>query len=252
MKSAAIILSAAFVLAAASASAGKRDEVVPFATQARVEIDAAGKVVQVVPDASLPAAFGDAVRNTVATWTFVPPTQDGIAVGGVTYVRLGACAADVDGAVRLALRFQGTGPGRDLRPPQYPMDELRAGRSASVEAAFQVGTDGRAAVEDIRVDGARSERSATAFRAAIAKWIEDARFEPELVAGKPVPTRLRYPVTFAVMGSRVPKAVAGQAARMKEQHLNSQSETCQAALGKAESQERAVALDSPFRLLSSG
>lgn len=223
-----------------------------ISTQARVEISAEGKVIAVQPDPKLPVAVAQAIQSTVAGWRFAAPLKDGQPVGGVTYVQLGACAADVDGGLRMAFDYQGNGPRRDgpafPRPP-LSVGQVHPGQSAKMQLTYRVGADGVAEVESVdRLAG--NAIISQAFRSALRDWIGASTFAPELVAGEPVATRMSLPIEFKVINlgyakSRLsPKAV--------EQAFAAERSTCQVALGNTKKQDKAVALDSPFKLLSSG
>ena len=223
-----------------------------ISTQARVEISAQGKVVAVQPDAKLPAAVGQAIRSTVAGWQFAAPLKDGQPVGGVTYVRLGACAAEVDGGLKMSFDYQGNGPRREgpLYPqPQFSGGQLRPGQSAKMQLTYRVGADGVAEVESVdRIEG--KANISQAFRSSLEDWIGASTFEPELVAGQPVATRMSLPFEFKMV--KRDKARSRLSPKAFEQSLAAERSTCQAALGNARKQDNAVALDSPFKRLSSG
>ena len=70
----------------------------------------------------MPAAF--AARNG----------RDGHPVAGVTYARLDAYAAPVDGQYRFAIKFRGNGPAYDgNRYPLFPSQPMIRGDSVPVE-----------------------------------------------------------------------------------------------------------------------
>lgn len=221
-----------------------------ISTQARVEVSAEGKVIAVQPDSKLPASVARAVQSTVAGWRFAAPMKDGKPVGGVTYVQLGACAAEVDGSLRMAFDYQGNGPRRDGPLwPQFPVEQIRPGQSAKMKMIYRVGADGVAEVESVeRIEG--KALSSQAFRSVMNDWIGASTFAPELVAGEPVATRMSLPVEFRVVKRDYTRSRLSP--NDIEQALAAERTTCQAALGNARNQDKAAALDSPFKLLSSG
>lgn len=253
-RSAALALLTGTVLAgpALAQDAAKPPQLTMFATQARGEIDASGKVLSVAPDPKLPPLVADAVRSTVAALVFVPPRRDGQPVGGVTHVHLGACAAPVDDGFRLAIEYSNHGPGRvGEQWPQYPAALLRPGMSTSLKLDYRVEADGTAIVENLDVNQG-SARTRTAARAMMQQWLAGNRFEPELVGGVPVATRVSMPIEIIAMK----KTMAARSAPLQAQALIQakarQSTTCQAALAEASQKARTLVVDSPFKLLPAG
>lgn len=227
-----------------------KPKLVVITTQARVEVGADGKVIAVQPDAALPPAVAQAIQGTIGAWRFVPPVHKGQSAGGVTYVQIGACALDVNGGLRMAFDYQGNGPRRlgpsTPRPPSS-MAQIRPGETARMQLTYRVGADGVAQVESVdRISGKAG--ISKAFRSSVEDWIRASRFEPELVAGKPVATRMSLPIEFRVLK---PERARG-GAKAIEQALAAERPSCQTALGNAKKQDTAVALDSPFTLLPSG
>ncbi|MGQ4660478.1 energy transducer TonB [Lysobacter sp. F6437] len=227
---------AALMAGSAAASEPPSDGLVVFSSNARVEVDAAGNVVDVQEDATLPVAIGQALEATVRDWKFKAPVLDGVRVGGVTYVRLGACAVPiVGGGYRLAFQYNGNGPLKLSFPaPRYPMDALAAQVGGDFNVTYRVEPDGTAVVEAIEGSGPHARD----FRSSLRNWIEKSTHKPELIAGQPVATRLSVPVEFHI-GRRLP-----------EQEGTPESPSCQVALGKEAEQDRTVALDSPFKRLA--
>lgn len=232
------VLVATLVAGTAVAGEPSADGLVVFSSDARVEVDAAGNVIDVREDPALPAEIGQALDAKVRGWKFDPPVRDGVTVGGVTYVRLGACAAPIEGgAYRLAFQYDGNGPLKlNLVAPRYPLEAVKAGVEGDFEVTYRVEPDGTAKVEAIK--GPRRELKY--FKAALETWIETLAHEPELVGGQAVATRLSVPVEFNLVdrGERAP------------QQDHQERSSCQAALGKAADQDRTVALDSPFKRLA--
>lgn len=223
---------------------------VVITTQARVEVGADGKVIAVQPDAKLTPAVAQAIQSTVGAWRFAPPVRDGKPVGGVTYVQIGACAVTVDGGLRMAFDYQGNGPRRQgpssPRPPSS-IAQIRPGESVKMQLTYRVGADGVAKVESVdRISG--KANISTAFRSSVEDWIRASRFEPELVGGEPVATRMSLPIEFRVLKRDRPRG----GPKAVEQAFAAERPTCQTALGNARKQDKALALDSPFTLLPSG
>lgn len=242
-----VLLASALAGPAWADEAGKPPSLTVFPTQARVEIGADGRVVSVAPDPKLPPLVGDAVRSTIAAWTFAPPRRDGQPVAGVTYVHLAACAAPVDDGLRMAFDYLAHGPGRTgPMAPDFPRELMTPGAATRVKFTYRVQADGTAVVEEVDVEKGNA-RARGAARASMVQWIAANRFQPELIAGQPVPTRVSLPVDFIArkktLGSRAP---AMREAEKMLQAIAASNPTCQVALAAAARRDRTVVLDSPF------
>lgn len=239
-------------LAAGEAPAGK---LLMFSTQARIEVDSQGKVVAVTPDPALPAAVGAAIQSTVGSWRFTPPAKEGRAVNGVTFVQLGACAVPEAGNYRFAVAYRGNGPARSGPPaPRFPLREMRAGHSSKLQLNYSVLANGTARIDEITVLEGSKRADQRAFRGAVENWVNAIKFEPELVDGVPVVTKMSYPIVFMAGGTQ--SFSSFQAARKKfekeDQARAAAQPSCQTALGASDNSDRQVALDSPFQLLPPG
>lgn len=250
-----VVVAAMAVGVGGAVAAGETAGAAPLtviSTQARVEISAEGKVIAVQPDPKLPAAVGEAIRKTIAGWRFAAPLKDGHPVGGVTYVRLGACAAELHDGLKMAFNYQGNGPRRDGPPtpqPPFSIGKMRPGQSAKMQLTYRVGADGVAAVESMdRIEG--KANISRALRSSLQDWIAASTFSPELVAGEPVATRMSMPIEFTLL--KLDRAQTRRGPKAVEQALAADRPTCQAVLGNARKQDKVVALDSPFTLLPSG
>lgn len=226
---------------------------IAFRTDAKVTLDAAGKLLAVEANQDLPAAVRDFIEKRVATWHFSPPEQDGVTGPAVTYLTLGACALPVpEGGYRLAVDFKRNGPryagGPVFRPPAYPRSANIRGIGASMVVTYVVDTHGRATLENLEyTDGASHRRDG--FDESIDAWLRDMRFDPEQLAGKAVRTRIKTFVTFTA-GDQAPtrdeflKTIEVQAAK---------SEECRLAGGEMEPAGLApLALNSPVRVEPAG
>lgn len=240
---------AAFAVAPAQAS-----KLVAFSTQARVVLDKEGKVETVVPDPALPAAVGNAVQDAVGRWRFAPPMKDGHAVGGTTFVQLGACAAPQPGGdYRFAVTYYGHGPARQGPPPRFPPTMMKDQKSAKMRVIYRVLANGAAQVDDIQMIQGQS-RYLPDLRKAIQVWIGANTFQAEQLDGVEVTTQMALPVEFNSGGSRSyhSMAAARKDAERQAQAYAERSTSCQAAKSPGTSSEHEMALDSPFRLLPQG
>lgn len=174
-------------------------EPVTFKAGAKVELDAAGKPMQIEVSPDLPPPVRQFIERKVANWHFSPPTRDGKVATGVTYLSLGACAIPVDGGgYRLAVDFKGNGPQVErMLAPYYPVQARRAGREATLVAKYIVETDGSATLQAIDyTDGIRDQRDG--FDAAVQAWVEALHYQPEQLDGRPVRTQLKVPIDFVL------------------------------------------------------
>ncbi|WP_141455098.1 TonB family protein [Pseudoxanthomonas sp. z9] len=227
---------------AALAAGPAEEELVVFQTRAAVSIDAMGRPTDIQLPEQLPEAVASFVRNQITQWRFLPPDVDGQPRAGKTFLTLGACAAPVADGYQLAIDYKGAGPGAprpDGRspPPQYPLEAVKQQVGGRGLVQFLVEPDGSVTLETVEFKPARSQRL---FQQAIEDWVEQLRFMPEEVDGKPVRTRMRMPLHFE---RRLRGTVAANAKADKPECT---------ALMKQGDEQRPVALDSPFRRLEGG
>jgi hypothetical protein len=225
---------------ATSALASKSEpKLLLLETQSRIEIDAQGKVTAVKTTPDLPADIGKIVDDNVRKLRFQPPMKDGRAVSGVTYVVQDACAAPVDGSYRFAVKYRGNGPGIDQNLlPSYPHEAQTAGVESKWAVEYQISPDGKGRVTKLERTQGGGGRLDAAFRASIVRWAGAMKFQPELLDGQPVATR----------DSNVVEFVLGPSKEIDLEHAD--SDACQLALKQRDEAPRAVALDSPFKLLA--
>jgi hypothetical protein len=166
--------------------------------------------------------------------------KDGHPVAGVTYVSQDACAAQVDGAYQLAVKFTGNGPSlKQLYVPRYPETALRGHEAANYSVEYDVAPDGSVAMHAAtRTDGSR--RFSKDFTKAIQLWVEAQHFAPEQLAGEPVGTRITTEVEFSL--DPPTRAELG-----KDPTANA---SCQVALAGPPPKSQRVAMNSPFHPLA--
>lgn len=218
---------------------------ITFRAGARVTIDAAGKPVDVQAPVELPDEVRGYIERRVAGWRFEAPQREGVPVGGVTYLLLGACAIPVQGGYRLGFDYKSNGPGlpKDwLTSPRYPSNAAHAGSEASIDVTYAVEADGNATLEKMKFRGGRPT-AARDFEASIREWIERLRFEPEQIADRPVRTRLTIPVDFSLGDAK-----NGRRLRDAQKKETERTPECEAANGYEYDQ---TVIDSPFKLISS-
>ena len=81
---------------------------------------------------------------------------------------------------------------------------------------------------------------------ALRDWVTSMRYLPEEVDGKPIATRVVYPVAFSLPNVSIKQL------REEQRDAARQSAECQAAVGESKDPQRPVVLDSPFKPVSTG
>lgn len=229
-----VLVCAAFLPSTSSAEAR---EPILLRVPAAIDVLADGSVSEVALEGVLPLPVAQAIKEAAMQWRFEPVQLQGNPASGRTYSRLAVCVAQSDGQLLISTVLQDNGPAQVKQTaPIYPADALRHGQSGEFDVTFVVGEDGVATLE--KIDATKGRPGP--FKRAIEDWIKTSQFRPEQLNGKPVATRLRWPVGFHT----------GEAERDRSRkYLATQGSlhpACQAALGKQLTQE-AVALDSPFK-----
>ena len=191
--------------AALADTPAKRD-VVTFHASVRVEVDATGKPVKVEAPRDLPEAVRGIIERRVASWQYQPGKIGGVPQAATTYVAVNACAAPVAEGYRLGVDFDGNGPrvagDQRLMPPVYPSLARRTGMEAEFKLILGIQTDGSAVIDEIK-QGDVSRRmgkavARNAFEMELRRWVKTLRFDPEVVAGKPVREQVGVPVSFVI------------------------------------------------------
>jgi hypothetical protein len=252
MRKAAVVALIAIGFAIA-ARAETKDPLVLFSTQARVEIDRLGKVTNVTPDPTLSPAISKAIEQTVGSWQFAPPARAGRVGSGVTYLSLSACAALENGTYRLAVDLLGSGPSWKGPAPTFPSQIMRAGRSVSLRLDYRVLADGTGQIDDVVFTKGSTPSDERALRESMRKWIRASKFQPEILEGVPLVTRLSSTMNFVSEKHTYESPSAAQSAGEKDQRKSAAANpTCKTAMEAARGVDRQMAVDSPFHLLPPG
>ena len=193
------VLSASSSLAFAAEPARK---VVAFNADVRVDVDASGKPVNVEAPADLPEVIRAYIEKRVGAWQYQAAKLNGVAVPATTFVNVGACALPTvaGNGYTFGVDYKGNGAsllsasGR-LPPPPYPVDLRRRGAQGVFMVSYIVNHDGSTHVVDVEAPG-QSRNSVKLFRPVLTAWIENLRYQPEIVAGKAVETSFSFPVEF--------------------------------------------------------
>lgn len=229
----------------------ERGEPKVFHVVAKVEIGPTGDITRVIPDLALGREVGGAVERAVRALSFTPATVDDKPAAGTTFVRMMGCAVPLEqDGFRLAFAYTSHGPGYSKLPhPTYPAAALRIGATGHFEVQVTLQPDGTARMDQVRVieGGARAEKT---FAESIKAWVAELRYEPEMVAGKAVPTSMSIPLEFG-MEPFSRKAWRAEQKALRDQQV--QSDACQVAFGRERTRpSKSVALNSPFVLKEGG
>jgi len=239
MKRRLLPLLALSLLAPAAAAPPQVPELVLIHAESRIEVDASGQVVAVETLTKLTPEVQAFLADKLRKQRFEPPMLDGRPVGGVTYAWQDVCAAPVDGAYRLAVKFRGNGPALDRRHfLGYPRDAEKRGVESNWKLEYAINADGTGTVIGLlRTDG--GSKLDKTFRGAIEQWMRGMEFQPERLDGKPVATRMTTQVEFVLNG---PKDW-----RERAQQVKQSNDACQLALDAGDDDKRDIALNSPFK-----
>ena len=187
---------------------------VEFGAGAWVDVDATGKahVVEMdrlsrFTDDGKPGAIADIIkarlRERIESWEFTPPTRDGVAVSGKTHLGV-SLEASSEGGRGLTIRVLDAGTGAKLA--NRPMGEL-------IRAKMDYGYSGQVVVDmawksDGSIDAVTPVNSMSPdaqskpkpvspkFLKAVLRAMKDWRFDPEIVAGTPIPGKGTIPIAF--------------------------------------------------------
>jgi hypothetical protein len=196
-----------------AAQAAERD-VVTFSASVKVDVDATGKPVKVEAPGDLPAEIRGYIEKRVASWQYQPARLEGVPQASTTYVSVNACAMPVAEGYRLGVDFDGNGPrragDRTLAPPVYPIQAMIGGTEADFTLILAVDDQGKARIEEVERADISGRAGRATFRPELERWVKTIRFDPEIVAGKPVPSRIRMSVDFTLRDSRPPQGLRAE------------------------------------------
>jgi hypothetical protein len=197
-----IVLSGVLVAFAASAApTTSAPKPVSFLADAKVEVDANGKLVKVEASPDLPDGVRRYIEQEVSKWTFKRNPREGETGNAISYIDLGACAVPTPtGGYSMGLAMHGNGPriaggGKWWIAPELQSVVARYELSQVVKVHFSVQPDGTA--KFVSLDGMDANRKAkVAVERAVAAWLRALRFDPEQIGGHPVATQETLPVEF--------------------------------------------------------
>ncbi len=227
-------------------------DVVAFNAGVRVDVDAAGKPVKVEAPQDLPPAVREYIEKRVASWQYEPAKQNGVAVPATTFVKVGACAIPLPASsgFRLGLDYKGNGPRIAsahgmLPPPSYPGDAQRKGISGDFKVVVQINADGTAEAADITATttSGKGRGYLSTFEPVLRQWVKGLQYDPEIVAGAPVATRMLVPVSFSLRSGNSRNDIKRE---MVDRALASSE--CRIASSAGAPELYPVALDSPVKV----
>lgn len=173
---------------------------VAFTAEARVEVDPDGTLVKVEAAQDLPESIRTFIEQQLKTWKYVRRHREDMTGNAATWVYLNACAVPAPGGgYTMGLAFHGNGP-RIAGGGKWPVPRFlfiavsKAQVAGRVDVHFVVKPDGTATFESM--EGWQDARTRKPMRSAIEQWIEDLRFEPEEIGGRPVATRETVPLVI--------------------------------------------------------
>lgn len=198
-------VAAAAPFALAQAGGGEAKPVV-FRADARVEVDADGKLVKVEAGQDLPEGVRRYIERQLSTWQYRRRLGDKASGNAATWVDLRVCAVPNDaGDYTMGLEFRGNGPrlagGRQMFVTQGVANAVaRHHYNGSIKVHFVINADGSAKLESI--DGLDRGRAGKDIETEVRFWISRLAFDTEEVNGQPLATSATLPVEFRTSSSR--------------------------------------------------
>ncbi len=162
----------------------------PQVLTVEVDVDETGKVTRVYPKFEAPPDVTNAARLAARRFQFAPARHD----GEPTAARIEVPVILVPGRDPTASRNYTPPKAIKQSRAQYPFDLLRSGFGGEVLVQFEVTVEGRTR----NVYALRSQHPS--FDEAAVDAVEQWRFKPATVDGKPVNTRMRVTMMFSVEG----------------------------------------------------
>lgn len=174
-----------------------------FSREARVSIDADGKVtaLKFVNWNAKKDLVGEKLEPLIRSWTFEPGRVDGKPAPTETTVTVDLDMRKVDGNnYAITLLDADTGVvWETLKRPDYPKRQLGSSIDAKIVLLVDYDIDGKIdklAVEDAVSNGSKSDIDE--FVVAIDRALKSWRFHPETVGGHAITGVVRVPVEFCM------------------------------------------------------
>ncbi len=158
-----------------------------------IALDEQGAVTEAVVVDDVHPALVEPLRDWVSRQAFTPAEVEGRTVPSTTSVWATFTLVEVDGGYELQVLGYDSGP-RPIHKeaPDYPYNELLAGKQGWVNLSFTVQPDGK--TSDIRVVESSHRNFQKPAQRAVAKW----RFKPNTVDGQAVATEVTQEIEFEI------------------------------------------------------
>ena len=207
---------AAALCAGMPARAKSPPRTLPLEFQADVQAD--GRVANVVPDAGLSPTLQAMVRKQVAGWRYTPGTWQGKPVPGRVSQRIVVDVLPAAGG-GFSLRIKsvtsvppwlvanGAPSSRAMHPPRYPVDAQRRGVEETLVYAIRPDPQGKP-IEVELLDSQAGKNWKKTFDAVAREAIVHWQLEPVEVDGQRIDCRLITPITFRLGTGRSPPPAA--------------------------------------------
>lgn len=189
----------AMLLPSMALATDKPKEITTPPIKVQVQVDAAGRLVDITPMRKVAEPFADVIRRTVSGWRFYPARVNGKPVVTTTWLTLELKVQPQDnGNAAVQVVYFGNGPDVAFTNPAYPRDMMRAQREARIVVEATVGVDGHLSAPKI-VDALTSDGGpAREFVNNVLDSARKATARPIIVDGQPVISHIRMPVSFGV------------------------------------------------------
>lgn len=190
----------------AGPAGGDKAKPVTFRAEARVVVDAEGKLVKVEAAQDLPEGVRRYIETQLSTWQYRRRLGEKASGNAATWVSLHMCAVPADnGTYSMGLEFRGNGPrlagGRQMFVTTGLSNAVARHRyDGSIKVQFVIHADGSAKVE--RIEGLDRGTASKDIEAEVRFWISRLKFDTEEVNGQPVATSATLPVEFRSSSSR--------------------------------------------------
>jgi TonB family protein len=176
----------------AAATSTARDASIQVAADVTVSADGVATPGEFVPE--VPAALQLRLQDRVRSWSFEPAKRDGKPVAAQSGIVLQLRMHEAGEKVSFVIEDAWMAPRTlTMVAPVYPVDAVRHRRQGDVRLEAIVDPSGVA--RSVRVatpsEWAQLDRAATR---AVEQW----RFQPEVVDGTPISTRVLVPISFRI------------------------------------------------------
>ena len=206
------------VLGIGPASAGGDEEAAAAGTivaDMKVHVASDGHVLEVIPDASVPAELHSLLRKRVSTWQFSVPMWKGQPVSMWTgYTLWMQPVPTTTGGFALRITPGGTRMMDDDSPrkaPVYPEQLMRRGIGGQFVYEILLAADGTLRNVERRWPPGELDRDHRRLDESSRKAIAGSEWTPVVVDGAPVTCRLFYPIVFTPHGEKPGKVELDQA-----------------------------------------